>query len=90
MTAAIRAAVASFSSADLRYARRVIEAELIAVAKSGRTATQAHAGQLEMLAAIGEELDHRGALIPPPPWVEACSVTEYGATVRLPCSVRVF
>ena len=73
-------------SADLRHIRRTIEAELIALAKAGTKFTQAHVGQMELIEACGEELDLRGALLPPPPFVDICH--EDG--IRYPTTVRVY
>lgn len=79
-------AVAAQDTRDLQHVRRVLEAELLAACASGVMGTQAHAGQLEMLQAIGEELDRRGALFPAPPFVDVCH--EDG--IRSSVTVRVF
>jgi hypothetical protein len=86
MNTTIRQAVAKFGSWELRQARRSLEAELMAACAAGVKGTQAHAGQLEMLAAIGAELDARSALVPPPPFVDTC--LEDG--LRYSMQVRVF
>lgn len=85
-TETLRAAVAKFGSYERRHVRTVLEAEMIAACERGESGTQAHVGQLEMLAGVGAELDRRSALIPPPPFVEVNR--ENG--VRLSFSVRVF
>lgn len=90
MNETIAAVVARHDSSTLRHIRRALEAELLAACEGGENGTQAHAGKLEMLAAVGAALDHRGALLPPPPWVEVNRVTEYGATARLSDAVRVY
>ena len=75
-----------YTSSELRHVRRTIEAELIAAAKAGTRFTQTHVGQLEMLEACGQELLARGALLPPPPFVDTC--IEDG--IRYSMQVRVF
>ena len=87
MTPEIIAKVASKQSdAALRHVRSTLEAEMLAAIAAGERGTQAHAGKLEMLAAVGAELDRRGALAPPPPYVEVDR--EDGQ--RISFSVRVF
>lgn len=71
---------------QLRQVRRAIESEMMAACAAGVVGTQAHVGQLELLAAVGAELDARGELLPPPPYVE----TDREGDVRLSFSVRVF
>ncbi len=71
---------------ELRHIRATLEAEMLAAADRGEVMTQAHIGQLEMLQAVGEELDRRGQLTPPPPFVDISH--ENGR--RLSFAVRVF
>ena len=89
-TTTIRQAVSKFSTGGLQHARRTIETEqLFACAHAaidGYKPTQANVGQLEMLEAIGAELDARGALLPAPPFVDVCH--EDG--VRFAVTVRVW
>lgn len=80
-------AVASAAESHvLRHVRRALESELIAFCATGQRGTQAHVGRLELLAAVGAELDHRSALHEPPPYVDLC--VENG--VRLSFQIRVF
>lgn len=90
MNNAIAEVVARYSSSDLRHVRRTLEAELLEHCASGAPSTQAHVGKLEILSAVGAELDHRGALFPPPAWVETNTVSEYDATARLSFAIRVY
>lgn len=87
---ATTAAVAKFSTRELQHARRTIEAELLAACAAGVNGTQAHAGQLEMLGAIGAELDARNAREPLPPFVDTCIEHGPGGALRLPFQIRVF
>jgi|HubBroStandDraft_3_1064219.scaffolds.fasta_scaffold17236_2 hypothetical protein len=80
-------AAKTLGSYTLRHIRRTIEAEMLAAVANGVNMTQAHVGQLEMLAAVGAELDARGELLNPPPYVE--TDLEDGR-IRLSYSVRVF
>lgn len=90
METTISAAIAKFSTIELQHARRAIEAELFAACIAGVNGTQAHAGQLEMLGAIGAELDARSALDPLPPFVDTCIEHGPGEALRLPFQIRVF
>jgi hypothetical protein len=89
METTIVAAVAKFSTRELQNARRTIEAELMAACAAGVDGTQAHVGQLEMLGAIGAELDVRNALEPLPPFVDTCIEHGPGDVLRLPFQIRV-
>lgn len=77
--------LAKYSDTQLRHIRRTLESEMLAAVKSGVTPTQAHVGQLELLQAVGEELYNRGALLPPPPFVDVCHENgiRHGITVRV-------
>lgn len=84
------AAIAKFSTRELQHARRTIEAELLAACAAGVDGTQAHVGQLELLSAIGAELDARNALEPLSPFVDTCIEHGPGGVLRLPFQIRVF
>ena len=90
MNNTIRESVSKFSTGHLQHARRAIETEQIFacahVAIEGYRPTQANVGQLEMLEAIGAELDARGALLPPTPYFDTCWVDGQ----RLSFQIRVF
>jgi len=79
--------VAKMDTLTLQHVRRTIEAEMLAACAAAVRGTQAHIGQLEMLAAVGAELDARGALLPPPPYVE---VRDEAGGPSLSFAVRVF
>lgn len=81
----IKIDVSRFDTLDLQHARRAIEREMEACA-NGVDGTQAHVGQIDLLTAIGAELDHRDALLPPPPYAEVDREDGF----RLSFSVRVF
>ena len=70
----------------LQHVRRTLEAEGIAACERGEVGTQAHVGRLELLGAVGAELDRRGHLLPLPPFVDVCH--EDG--IRMAVTVRVF
>ncbi len=59
---------------------------MISACTNGTRGTQAHIGQLELLAAIGCELDERGDLLPAPPYNDVCMEGD----VRLSFQIRVF
>jgi hypothetical protein len=82
----IASAVAKFESHDLRHVRRTVEAEMLAAVARGEEMTQAHVGQIELLTAIGAELDRRNELRDPPPYFDTCWVDGH----RLSFQVRVF
>ena len=77
----------TLGSYTLRHIRRTLEAEMLASVAANETGTQMHVGKLEMLAAVGAELDARGELLDPPPFME--TDLEDGR-IRLSYSVRVF
>lgn len=79
--------VSSYDSRTLQYVRATIEREQIAsIDLQGGKMTQANVGQLEMLGAIGAELDRRGHLAPFAPWVEV----RYEDRFQLSNAIRVF
>lgn len=87
--ATVRGAVAEFSTREILHVIAVTNGELEAHMASGAPSTQAHAGQLELLAACVAERDARGAAVVAAamvPWVE--TNTEDGR--RYGVSVRVF
>lgn len=87
---AVTNTVRTYESATLRYVRHTIEAEMIAAATACVRGTQAHVGQLELLAAIGAELDARNELLTPPPYVDVCKETVGDVTIRSTIQVRVY
>jgi hypothetical protein len=86
MYTSVQTIVATKSSRELQHLRRTLEAELLADIKAAVQATQAHAGKLEMLTAVGAELNKRGHLLPFPAWQE----TDLEDGHRLSFSIRVF
>ena len=72
METTIATAVAKLSTRELQHTRRTIESKLLAACAAGVDGTQAHAGQLEMLGAIGAELGRRNTLEPLPQFVDTC------------------
>lgn len=79
----IQTVVRSYGYYQLKEVQETLTRELEAAMQAGERGTQAHAGKLEMLAAIGKELSHRN---PPVPWVEVSR--EDG--IRHVTTVRVF
>jgi hypothetical protein len=86
MDETIRNSISTFSTVELQCARRALENEMLEAVRECIQGTMTHAGKLELLAAIGAELDKRGHLLPVPHWQEVD--TEDGH--RLSFSVRVF
>lgn len=87
MNELLASVVARYDSRTLQHVRRTIEAEQLAAVElqAGRM-TQQNVGQLELLAAVGAELDRRGHLAPFAPWVEVRSEGSFA----LSNAVRVF
>ena len=83
----VRNVAARMETHTLRHVCKTLEAEMLALIQGGLTrGTQAHVGMLEMMQACGAELDARGALLPPPPFVDVC--VEDG--IRYSMQVRVW
>lgn len=55
----LQTVIAAQASKDLRQTQKALEKEMLDACSQGVKGTQAHAGKLEMLAAIGSELDKR-------------------------------
>jgi hypothetical protein len=85
MTNTIECAVKRFSTLQLQQVRRALELEALAWCQSGAN-SQALLGKIELLTAVGAELDLRSALQPSPLYVDTCM--EDG--VRHQMQVRVF
>ena len=75
----------TFGTLELQHARRALEAEAIDWCMAGVN-TQAMVGKIELLTAIGSELDARGALLPDVAYRDVCA--EDG--IRYSMQVRVF
>lgn len=75
----------TFGTLELQHARRVLEAEAIAWCSTGVN-TQALVGKIELMTAIGAELDARGELLPEAAYRDVCM--EDG--IRYSMQVRVF
>jgi hypothetical protein len=70
MNETIKQTVKGFGTLTLQHVRRTIEAEMIAAMTANVKMTQAHVGQIELMTAIGAELDERGQLNPLPAYFD--------------------
>lgn len=86
MKTTVQNVVAAYDSRTLQHLRRTLELEMTQACDAGVRGTQSHVGQLEMLTAIGAELDTRGHLAPLPAFVDL----NHEDGIRFSITVRIY